>query len=467
MNLHQKIKEDKILKYISENFDNEIYLVGGAVRDIFLDNHTYDRDLIICDETPEIFAKALAEKLDATLITLDSENEIYRIVLKDKINYLDITKPIENSLEKDLRRRDLTINSVAINIKTGEIIDPNSGINDIKNGIIKMINPENFEDDPLRLLRVFRFEAVTGFKTDKQTTDTVKKLSHLIKKPAKERIVYETMKLFGGEYASQALISADECSILYLIFPFVEELHKVPPNTHHHLDLFHHSIETVNQIQNIYENSPQEIREHLENIDFGGFSRLSHLKLAGFMHDIGKFSTWTIEENGRHRFIKHDDVGAKLAKEFLKTLKFSNKQIEYLSFIIKNHIYPSSVMQSPEITDKLMMRFVRKADLNAIDLITIAKADRLSARGVDITEDIVENNINSLNKLQNFYLEKRKTLKPLPVLLDGNEIMQRFNIKPSKTLGNILNLLHEEQLNGEILTKDEALEFVKNKLNEM
>ena len=226
--------------------------------------------------------------------------------------------------------------------------------------------------------------------------------------------------------------------------------------------MLHHSIETVKQIQELYENASDDVKEHLDKVDFGGFSRLAHLKFAGFLHDIGKFSTWTIEEGGRHRFIKHDDVGAKLASKLLKNMHFSNKQTEYLSMMVKNHIYPSQVMCSPQITDKIMMRYVRKMDTNSIDNIILAMADRLSARGPEITEQIVERNISSLNMLSKFYLEVRENLKPLPILLTGNDVMEILNIKPSPQLGEIMNALHEAQLSGYVVTREQAVEFVSN-----
>ena len=400
----EKIKSDEILSKITDKFDNEIYLVGGTVRDYYMGLDSTDRDIIVMDEEAREFALKLAELFEASFVPLDEENKIYRIVLADKINCIDVTNPVGDSIEKDLMRRDLTINAIAVNIRTGEIIDISGGVTDIRNKCINYVNELNFVDDPLRLLRVYRFQALYGFSLAPETINAVCKYSDLIHKPAVERINYEILKLFSGEYAHIALENMNKTWILEEIFPFVKELKQVPPNSHHHLDLFHHSIETVKQVQNLYSEASDEVKEHLNRVDFGGFSRLAHLKLAAFMHDIGKFSTWTIEE-GKHRFIKHDDVGAKMSVKILKDLHCSNKQIDYISSMIKYHIYPSHVMTSPQITEKIMMRYVRKMDKNSIDAIILAQADRLSARGPEITDEIVERNITSLNMLLKFYFQ--------------------------------------------------------------
>lgn len=456
----EKIKSDEILSKITDKFENEIYLVGGTVRDYYMGLDSTDRDIIVMDEEAREFALKLAELFEASFVPLDEENKIYRIVLADKINCIDVTNPVGDSIEKDLMRRDLTINAIAVNIRTGGIIDISGGVTDIRNKCINYVNELNFVDDPLRLLRVYRFQALYGFSLAPETINAVCKYSDLIHKPAVERINYEILKLFSGEYAHIALENMNKTWILEEIFPFVKELKQVPPNSHHHLDLFHHSIETVKQVQNLYSDASDEVKEHLNRVDFGGFSRLAHLKLAAFMHDIGKFSTWTIEE-GKHRFIKHDDVGAKMSVKILKDLHCSNKQIDYISSMIKYHIYPSHVMTSPQITEKIMMRYVRKMDKNSIDAIILAQADRLSARGPEITDEIVERNITSLNMLLRFYLEARETLKPLPKLLSGNDVMDILNIKPSRKLGEIMEALHEAQVSGDVITREHAVEFVK------
>lgn len=450
------IRDDFVLKEI-----NEGYLVGGSIRDLFTKHCVFcDRDISI--KGAENFARKIANKWDGTFIELDNENKIYRVVLPDKINFLDISELQGNTIEEDLKRRDFTINAIAYDLANNEFIDVTGGLKDLKNKVLRHIDDKNFEDDPLRILRAFRFYAVTGFKMTIELENALKKYLPLALNPAKERINYEIMKLFGGDFASGALLKMDEFGLLEKIFPCVTEMKKVPPNTHHHLDLFHHVVETVRQIEILYNKISGFEKEHLDAIDFGGFPRINHLKLAGFLHDIGKFSTWTIEESGRHRFIKHDDVGSKMVVPLLRDLKFSKKQIEYISCMIKNHIYPSNVIVAPSLNDKVMMRYVRKMGDNVIDNIILAKADRLSARGVDITEEIVNTNISGLDKLLDFYLSKKDSLAPLPKLIDGREIMEILNIKPSPKLGEIINAINEAQLNGDITTHEEAVNYIEN-----
>ncbi len=460
--LTDKIKNDDILNNLSAFFPNKIYLVGGSVRDAIMGKDYFDRDLIVIDSDAREFSLKVAEFFDGVFIPLDEDNKIYRVVLKDKINYLDITNPVGGSLENDILRRDLTINAIAADIKTGDILDcciPY--VEDIYSRRLVSVKESNFFDDPLRILRIFRFYSLLGFAVSDELISVAKKYSNLISNPAKERVEYELMKLFCGEFSHSALLKMDEVGILELLFPFVKELKQVPPNLHHHLDLFHHSVETVNQLTMLYKNSSNKIKEHLDKVDFGGFSRFAHLKLAAFMHDIGKFSTWTIEpDTGRHRFIKHDDVGAKLAASFLKSMKFSNKQINYITYIIKRHMYPTAVVSSPDLNEKVMMRYLRKSEDNAIDNILIAMADRLSARGPEITDEIVAENITLLSNLLEFCIEKQD-LKPLPKLLNGNDLIDLFNLEQSPRLGQLLNSLHEAQISGDVSTRDEAIEFIK------
>lgn len=270
------------------------------------------------------------------------------------------------------------------------------------------------------------------------------------------------MKMFEGDYCAQTLPFLDEAGIAEFLFPSLKEIKKIPPNTHHHLDLFHHLIETVRQIEININSEIPEIKDYFSETVFGLTNRLSHLKFAAFFHDLGKPSTWTIEpETGRHRFIKHDDAGAKLIVPILKEYKFSKKQTEYIQNIIKYHIYPSALVHDSERTEKSTMRFFRKTEGFTLDLIEIAKADRLSARGVDVTEEMVRNNLQRLSELQELYLKSKSEMKPLKKLLDGFEIMELLNISQGERLGYIINELKEAQISGIVTTKTQAVEFVR------
>lgn len=459
----EKIENDSVLKLIKPYLNNkEAFLIGGFVRDILMDKESHDRDLIIIEDELEIFAKDLADKINAYFIELDTVNNIYRLVLEDKINYIDITKPIENDLEKDIKRRDLTINAIAYDINNKKFIDIVDGIKDIKSKKIKGISEQNFEDDPLRLLRIFRFYANTGFDINKSLIKIVKENYKNINKPAKERVTTELLKLFEGNYAHDALLKMDECNLLEEIFPIYKEVKKIPSNSHHHLDLFHHLVETVRQIQILYESAEDVIKKYLDLEKGYGVKTIAFLKLAGFLHDIGKPSCWTIEEEtGRHRFIKHDEIGSKLVVPILKNLKFSKKQIEYIKKLIKFHIYPSSMMSAPEVTDKAYMKFYRKMEDCVIDVIFLAKADRLSARGEKVTQEMVDKNINNLSWLLNNYLKMKDNIQPIEKLLDGTDIMELLGISQGPELGKIISALKEAQISGDVNTKQEAIDFVK------
>lgn len=460
-NLIKKIKSDELLTSIKPYLQGvEAYIVGGYVRDLLLGKENFDRDIVIADSDVKKIAQKISQNLDGTLIELDNEWEIYRIVLRDKTNYIDIAKAVNDNIKDDLARRDLTFNAIALKLNDLSVIDNHGGIADLKNKIIRGISEKNFEDDPLRLLRVFRFQAGLGFEIEPETFDYVKKHALEISKPAKERVNVELVKLFEGGFTDTALLNADRAGILEAVFPIVKEVKKIPPNTHHHLPLFDHVIETTRQIEKNFRPLPDEAKEILNASPFGGAKKLAYLKLSAFLHDIGKPQTWIIEEKtGRHRFIKHDYLGAKLAAPMLRELKFSKKQISYVQKMIKNHILPSQLDINNE---KSLIRFFRKMEDNVVDLVLLAMSDRLSAQGAAVTKEMTEKNLANLNYILKRYLEEKENIKPLPKLVSGTEVMEILNIPASPRLGKIINLLKEAQISGDVNTKEEAIDFLKS-----
>ncbi len=458
------IKNNKILNVIRPYVNNrQIYIVGGYLRDLVLGKNSSDIDIVTLSNDTKEFAEELTENLHAHFVPLDEINKIYRIVLPDKTTYIDIAQCEGKTIEEDLKRRDFSINALGYDFSNDKIIDTVNSLEDIKNGIIKEISEKNIEDDPLRMLRAFRFQSELGFNISESLIEIIKKHASNIEKSAKERVNTELVKLFAGKKAVDALEGMDKTEILYYLIPECKALKKIPPNSHHHLCLFNHCLSVTDKIEEFIEKAPDDIEKHFDAKSFGALQRKGYLKLAAFLHDIGKPKTWTIEpDTGRHRFIKHDDAGAKMAPEILKRLKFSNKQIKYIQKLIKYHIYPANVVTGENYTDKAVLRFFRKMENEVPDIIAIAYGDRLSALGPDITEKIVNDNINGLWSLLDRYLKTKNELAPLPKLLDGNEIMKILNIKQGPNLGKIIKALTEAQLSSEVQTKEEAILFIKN-----
>lgn len=451
-----------LLKCFFENKKEHAYVVGGFLRDCMLDVQSSDIDIVVESGKAKKLGLELADELGGYFVELDNINNIYRVVLSDKTTYIDIADCVGLTIEDDLKRRDFTINALAYDINNSKIIDVCGSQQDILNCVIKEVSEENLIDDPIRIFRAYRFKSMLGFEFSDSLQGMLKKHAHLVTQTAKERINVELIKLFAGENSVEALYALDENNILELIIPEVKEIKKIPPNSHHHLCLFEHSIETVKQVQLYYKTACEDVKKHLRNEFLAGQKRIAYLKLAAFLHDVGKPATWQIEqETGRHRFIMHDVEGAKVIVPTLKNLKFSKKQIAYVQKIIKNHIYPAGLVTSVDSGEKAYLRFFRKMEDEVIDIITVAHADRLSALGPDITQEIVAQNLDGLNALLEFYLKEKSKLAPLPKLLDGEEIMELLNIPASRQLGQIIEQLKEAQISSEVLTKEDAIEFVK------
>ncbi len=443
----------------------EIYVVGGYIRDILLERECYDRDYAILGMPAIEFAKEVAAYFEGNFVLLDKVHDIARVVMPDKKTFFDFAGCVGGDIYTDLANRDYTINAVACRLEEGqcEIIDPFNGQVDIKNKTIKAISEKNLVEDPLRLLRAFRLAAQFEFNIEENTITLIKKHHQLINNVALERVNTELVKLFEAENSAQNLVLMKETEILLDIFPELVPQKQVPPNLHHHLYLIDHSIETVRQVEIHLKNFPDWAKRHIYREFSTNIKTISLLKTAALLHDLGKPDTWSIDENGRHRFIKHEEIGSEQAVEVLKRVKFSKNACKYITMLIKNHLYPSQLIREglEKISDKAVMRFFRRITDNTPDLLLLALADRMSARGPEITGETIEKNIEGIYRLLEKYKESKEEVKNLPKLLTGKNVMEILDIPRGPYVGEILKKLKEEQISGNIASRKEAEEFVK------
>ena len=461
--IHENEINKKLLELCEEG--TELFLVGGYIRDILLNKKCFDKDYAVKGEGAISFAGKAAKAFEGYFVLLDEEHDIARVVMPDKKNTLDFAGCVGQNILTDLKNRDFTINAIACKIEKSksELIDPLNGIEDLNKKIIRAIGEENIIDDPLRVLRAYRFAAQLGFSIENQTLELIEKHKSLITLVSIERITQELIKLFEGDFAGENLYLMNNYGLFDEIFPELIIQRKIPPNLHHHLGLLEHSIESVKQLETEIKNFPIWAKEHLYREFSSGIKAISLLKLATLLHDIGKPLTWQIDEEGRHRFIKHEELGSEMVLNVLKRLKFSKNTMKYIAKLIKYHMYPSQLLNDglEKLSEKAIMRMFRRIGDDMPELILLAVADRLSARGSEITNEIVEKNIQGLYFLLEKYKKSQEEVRKIPKLTDGNEVMKILEISPSPILGKILKDLNEAQISGDVNTHEEALEFIK------
>lgn len=463
ININNQINS-KLLSLCKEGV--ELYLVGGYIRDILLKKECFDLDYSVKGESAITFARKAADAFEGYFVLLDKEHDIARVVMPDKKTVLDFAGCVGQDIITDLKNRDFTINAIAVSLSSPQqiLIDPLNGMDDIEKKIICAISEENILDDPLRILRAYRFAAQLDFSVEEKTLELIKKHKALINNAAVERITQELIKLFEGEHAGKIFISMKESEILDEILPELTPQRKIPPNLHHHLWLLDHSIETVKQIETEIKKFPDWAKEHFDREFSYGIKAVSLLKLAALLHDIGKPSTWQIDDEGRHRFIKHEDVGAEMVEDLLKRLKLSKAAIKYISMLIKYHMYPSQLLNEgvENLSEKAVMRMFRRIGEYMPEVIIISMADRLSAKGVEISDEAITKNIQGLYFILEKYKKSQEEVTKLPKLAAGNDVMELLNIPAGPMVGKVLKDLKEAQISGDVNTREEALDFIRN-----
>ena len=460
--------------------------MGGVVRDALLGREARDVDVAVAAEAQPI-GRALASLLQGRFVPLDTKRDLARVVVTngDGVSYVDIS-PVNEEITQDLRRRDFTVDAIALPLVAGasavscaDVIDPHGGVSDLTRGVIKAVDPSVFEADPARLLRAPRLSAQLQFEIDAGTKRQIRQHAPRVTMVAPERIRDETLKLLAEPGVTCSLRLLDDLDLLGRVIPELSDARGVTQPREHRWDVFDHMVETAGEVERVVSAQGKMSEPALEEIprfDYmseyfareasDGHTRLTILKLAGLLHDIAKPATRTVEDSGRIRFLGHHAVGAEVAETILTRLRFSRRGVEMVRHMVHNHLRPGQMAQRDEQpTARAIYRYFRDAGDTAIDTLYLNLADYRAARGPYMGQREWSDHCVLIGHIMREGLE-RKAPETLSKLIDGHDIMDAFPLGPGPKVGSLLLLVQEAQAGGEISTRDEALELVRANLGE-
>ncbi len=477
--------------------------MGGAIRDYLkktlvvsrksLVVKTKDYDFVV-RKNAQGLAKAFTQKIKGRLIELDEERKIYRVIVRrDNTNYqFDFANFQGKTIEEDLSQRDFTINAMAIKISnfprhSGEsrnpvslgvwtpafagvtkelrnldLIDPCQGIQDLRAKKIRAISERSFKEDPLRLLRAFRFHATLGFTIEPKTLRWIAKYSAFIRRPAPERIRAELMEMLRAPSAYPSLKLMDQTRLLTKIFPVLEKSRNLARGYYKRGGVLGHSLDSVDRFEDAMKGWKKRwpkigglIEKYLFEEISGSYPRYITLKLATLLHDIAKPHTAKIIK-GRMRFFGHDEKGAKLFAKIGERLRFSRDEIDLVCKIIKAHLRPGNLSEQPTVTDRAIYRFFRDLGEDGVAVLLVALADHQSYMKPGARWAKSEKSVHVIRfMLEKYFLEAEKVVPPK--LITGHDVMRTLGITPSPKVGEILEKIQSLQAEGKIKTKTQAL----------
>ncbi len=471
------------------------WLVGGAVRDGLLGRVVHDWDLAVeRDAIP--LARSVANRLDADVYVLDAEHDTARVILADTT--IDFARLRGDNLAGDLAARDFTINAMAIDLdRPADVIDLFHGADDLDEGIIRAIGEDSLTSDPIRLLRAVRQSVAFAFEIDPQTASWIKDHAALIAGTSVERIRDELIKMLIEPGAYDTLWLLDAFDLLPHVLPEVTALKGVHQSLPHHWDVFEHTGRVLDSLELIctrwlgIEQADEgaamlpilpmfvwdsliftlgafadNLRTHLKAYAISeDRSRMNLLKWAALLHDVGKPATRTVEDSGRTRFLRHEEIGAELAADRLRALKFSSDEIDRVIGIIRGHMRPHHLAEAL-LTRRAIYRFFRDSKDYGVDILLLSLADHLATHGPDLDQARWVARLGLMSEMLSAYFERREEIVAPPPLVTGDDVMAALNLQPGKQVGVILDAIREAQAAGEVATKEEALELAKQVISE-
>ncbi|MGQ9798411.1 MAG: CCA tRNA nucleotidyltransferase [Ignavibacterium sp.] len=457
MNFSNEIKNIPIISTIKEAAQKnsiEVFMVGGVVRDLILKRQRSDLDFLVIGDSLK-FAELVAKKLGIQKVTkfrnFGTAHFIYQnfdieFVGARKESYnRNSRKPIveDGTFEDDIKRRDFTINTMAISLNEknfGELIDIFNGYNDLQSKLIKTpLDPiQTFDDDPLRIMRAFRFAAQLEFQVDESIMNAAKEMKERLRIVSQERITDEFLKILSAPKPSIGLKLLYDSEVLQIIFPEIHNLAGVDQRQdYHHKDVFLHTLIVVDNISQATENL--------------------WLRFAALVHDIAKPLTKKFVDGIGWTFHGHEELGARMMKNIFQRMKLPMNKLEYVEKLVRLHLRPIALAKEG-VTDSAIRRLIVQAGEDLQDLITLCRAD-ITSRNPQKVEKYLANYEAVMQKV--LEVQEKDRLRAFQSPVRGDEIMKICNLKPSKKVGEIKKAIEDAILDGVIENSHEAaLEYL-------
>ena len=471
----------EIISFLEPSRNHQVWLVGGFIRDLLNGKkECFDIDLAL-GFNPFKAAREYARSTNSGVVILDEERHIIRIVrtLENGKSYtFDLSEFRADDIDEDLKSRDFTFNAISAPlfddglklIKNNKIklYDPLAGEKALKDRVLEPCSKNLFIDDPLRIMRAFRFGALYNTSLSDELIKLIAESKNLLKSVSGERIRDELFKIFTIKDSYKWIHLIDELKIFDIILPELSVCHGVSQNEWHHLDVFDHSLLSLEKVETLL-NIPapytwwNELSSYLNEIISGSRTYLQILKFGCLLHDVGKVPCKAINpETGKVIFHRHEVEGARMMKDISERLRLSSKELTFLQNLVKNHMRPGLILQQG-ISDKRLYRFYNECGRDALSICLVCLADRYSALGAKVTNDYLVSFAAGIYQIMDvFYQQSQKTkIKPL---LNGNEIMNIFNLKPGPIIKKLIDTLEEAQYAEEISTKEEAVKLLSIEL---
>ncbi len=442
----------KTIGRVADHLHMECYVVGGYVRDLFLERASNDIDVVVVGSGIRV-----AEELKGQL-GRKAHLSVFRNFGTAQVKYRDLEvefvgarkesyshdsrKPHveDGTLEDDQNRRDFTINALAICLnhdRFGELVDPFDGVYDMEDGIIRTpLDPDiTFSDDPLRVLRCIRFATQLNFYIEDETFDALGRNAKRIKIISGERVMEELNKIMATPTPSKGFVDLHRCGLLQILMPELTNLDIVETrNGKKHKNNFYHTLEVLDNVA-----------RHSDNI---------WLRWAALLHDIGKTKSKRWDPLQGWTFHNHNFIGAKMVPPLFRRLKLPmDAKMKYVQKMVDLHMRPI-VIADEEVTDSAVRRLINDAGDDIDDLMILCEAD-ITSKNHERKQRFLDNFAAVRVKLAD--LKERDYKRLLQPVIDGNEIMEMFHLQPSREVGTLKQTLKDAVLDNRVPNEREPL----------